>query len=56
MSGMPGFFTGEGDDGSTGLLGPGRIPKHHPRAVALGSIDVAAAALGLARALLDQPT
>lgn len=55
MSGMPGFFTGEGDDGSTGLLGPGRIPKHHPRAEALGSIDEAAAALGLARAFIDHP-
>jgi len=53
MSAMPGFFTGDGDDGSTGLLGPGRIPKHHPRAEAIGSLDEAAAALGLARALVD---
>jgi cob(I)alamin adenosyltransferase len=51
---MPGFFTGEGDDGSTGLLGPERIPKHHPRAEALGSIDEAAAALGLARGLVAE--
>lgn len=55
MTGMPGFFTGEGDDGSTGLLGPGRIPKHHPRAESLGSIDEAAAALGLARAFIEHP-
>jgi len=53
---MPGFFTGDGDDGSTGLLGPGRIPKHHPRAEALGSLDEAAAALGLARSLVDDPS
>ena len=51
---MPGFFTGEGDDGSTGLLGPERIPKHDPRAEALGSIDEAAASLGLARALVAE--
>jgi len=53
ISAMPGFFTGDGDDGSTGLLGPGRIAKHHPRAEAIGSLDEAAAALGLARALVD---
>jgi len=56
MSAMPGFFTGDGDDGSTGLLGPGRIPKHHPRAEAIGSLDEAAAALGLARALAGDPS
>src|SRR3989304_4607712 len=50
---MPGFFTGDGDDGSTGMLGPGRLPKHHPRAEAIGSLDEAAAALGLGRALVD---
>lgn len=53
--GMPGFFTGDGDDGTTGLLGPERIPKHHPRAEAIGSLDEAAAALGLARALAGDP-
>jgi cob(I)alamin adenosyltransferase len=53
MAAMPGYFTGDGDDGSTGLLGPERIRKHHPRAEAIGSLDEAAAALGLARALLD---
>jgi cob(I)alamin adenosyltransferase len=55
MAAMPGFYTGDGDDGSTGLLGPERIPKHHPRAVGIGSLDEAAAALGLARALLEDP-
>lgn len=49
---MAEFFTGRGDDGTTGLLGPERIPKHHPRAEAMGAVDEAAAALGLARALL----
>jgi cob(I)alamin adenosyltransferase len=40
-----------GDDGTTGLLGEGRLPKHHPRMEALGVLDEASAALGLARAL-----
>jgi cob(I)alamin adenosyltransferase len=53
MAYMPEFYTGDGDDGSTGLLGPERIPKHHPRAEAIGSLDEAAAALGLARAFID---
>jgi cob(I)alamin adenosyltransferase len=39
-----------GDDGFTGILGEGRVPKHHPRLEALGSIDEASAALGMARA------
>src|SRR3990172_9213850 len=51
MAGVPGYFTGEGDDGSTGLLGPGRTRKHDPRIEAVGELDEAAAALGLARAL-----
>jgi cob(I)alamin adenosyltransferase len=40
-----------GDDGSTGLLGEGRLPKYHPRVETLGVLDEASAALGLARAL-----
>lgn len=42
---------GSGDDGYTGLLGGGRIPKYHPRPEAYGTVDEASAALGLARAL-----
>jgi cob(I)alamin adenosyltransferase len=53
MAAMSAFFTGEGDDGSTGLLGPGRIRKHDPRAEAIGVLDEAAACLGLARSLVD---
>jgi cob(I)alamin adenosyltransferase len=46
-----------GDDGSTGLLGEGRLPKYHPRVETLGVLDEASAALGLARALCkDQKT
>ena len=44
-----------GDDGNTGLLGEGRLPKYHPRMEALGVIDEASAALGLARAMCKNP-
>jgi cob(I)alamin adenosyltransferase len=47
---MTHFFTRAGDDGYTGLLGEGRVPKYHPRTEAVGTIDEANAALGLARA------
>jgi cob(I)alamin adenosyltransferase len=46
---MP-FYTRAGDDGTTGLLGKGRVPKSDPRVEALGTLDEASAALGLARA------
>jgi len=48
---MPNYFTGSGDDGFTGLLGDERVPKYHLRPMALGALDEASAALGLARAL-----
>lgn len=47
---MTRFYTRTGDDGFTGLLGGGRVPKYHPRPEAVGTIDEATAALGLARA------
>ena len=43
------FYTAKGDDGTTGLLGEGRVPKYHARMEALGALDEASAALGLAR-------
>lgn len=48
---MAPFYTRQGDDGYTGLLGAGRVPKHDPRPEAYGSIDEASAALGVARSL-----
>ncbi len=48
---MTPFYTRTGDDGTTGLLGEGRVPKFHPRTEAVGTVDEATAALGLARAL-----
>jgi cob(I)alamin adenosyltransferase len=45
------FYTRGGDDGTTGLLGPGRVPKEDLRIEAVGAVDEANAALGVARAL-----
>lgn len=49
------FFTGRGDDGQTGLLGPERVPKYDLRPEAYGTVDEAQAALGLVRAGECQP-
>lgn len=43
------FYTRKGDDGTTGLLGEGRIAKYHARIEALGTLDESSAALGVAR-------
>jgi cob(I)alamin adenosyltransferase len=53
---MTSFYTRTGDDGTTGLLGKGRFSKADARLEALGSVDEASAALGMARAfcLSDQ--
>ena len=45
------IYTRSGDDGTTGLLGPGRVPKHAPRVEAYGAVDELNASLGVARAL-----
>ena len=45
------IYTKTGDDGSTGLLYGGRIPKSHPAAEAYGTVDETVAMLGLARAI-----
>ncbi len=47
---MAAFYTRRGDDGTTGLLGKGRVPKDDARIEAAGALDEASAALGLARA------
>ena len=50
---MTRLYTGKGDDGTTGLLYGGRVPKDsaHPRAV--GAVDEAQAFIGAARALCE---
>jgi len=51
---MP-LYTRTGDDGTTGLLGEDRVSKDHPRIEALGALDEASSALGLARASCQAP-
>mgnify|MGYP002391130865 FL=1 len=52
---MTKFYTQTGDDGYTGFLGEGRLPKHAPRIEAIGDLDEATAALGVARAACQLP-
>jgi cob(I)alamin adenosyltransferase len=52
---MTKFYTQTGDDGYTGLLGKGRLAKHAPRMEAIGDLDEATAALGVARAACQLP-
>jgi cob(I)alamin adenosyltransferase len=44
------LYTGRGDDGTTGLLFGGRVPKDAPQPRAVGAVDEAQAAIGVARA------
>lgn len=52
---MKKYFTARGDDGQTDQLGKTRLSKSHQRIRALGAIDEASAALGLARAQINLP-
>jgi cob(I)alamin adenosyltransferase len=52
---MSSIYTQTGDQGSTGLLGEGRVPKFDLRIEALGALDEATAALGLARSNANAP-
>ncbi|MBM3879606.1 MAG: cob(I)yrinic acid a,c-diamide adenosyltransferase [Verrucomicrobia bacterium] len=44
------IVTRTGDCGTTGLMYNRRVPKHHPRVEAYGSVDELSAALGVVRA------
>ena len=46
-------YTRTGDDGTTGLLHGGRVPKDDLRTEAYGTTDEAVSALGMARAALE---
>jgi cob(I)alamin adenosyltransferase len=46
---MKTFFTSSGDDGYTGRLGDERVPKYHAVIEAVGDLDEASAAIGMAR-------
>lgn len=49
----PPVSTGRGDDGTTTLLGSGRMAKADPRIGVLGDVDESSSFLGLARAEAD---
>lgn len=49
------FYTSKGDDGTTNLLGKGRVAKYHIRIEAVGTLDESTAALGVARAQCRDP-
>lgn len=48
------IVTKTGDQGTTALMYGRRVPKHHPRVEACGSVDELNAALGAARALASE--
>ena len=47
--------TGTGDTGYTGLIGEQRVPKYDPRPDTFGTVDEATSALGMARAMIQDP-
>lgn len=47
------IYTRTGDDGTTGLVDGSRLPKHAPRMEAVGAVDEANAALGMAVQVLE---
>jgi cob(I)alamin adenosyltransferase len=47
------IYTRKGDDGTTGLLGGVRVPKHHARIEAYGNVDELNSYIGLLRDLLN---
>ena len=47
------IYTRTGDDGTTGLFGGKRVPKHDPRIECYGTVDELNAAVGLAAAALE---
>jgi cob(I)alamin adenosyltransferase len=48
------LYTRRGDDGTTGLLFGGRVPKDAPAVEANGAVDEAQAAIGAARAEVER--
>ena len=51
---MTRLYTGKGDDGTTGLLFGGRVPKDSPLPRACGAVDEAQATIGVARSLAER--
>ena len=48
------LYTRTGDDGTTGLIGGGRVPKDHARVLAYGEIDELNAVLGWCGCALEE--
>lgn len=51
---MAKIYTRKGDDGSTGLFDGTRVQKDHARCAAYGDIDELSAAIGAARAFVEE--
>jgi cob(I)alamin adenosyltransferase len=51
---MARIYTRKGDDGSTGLFDGSRVSKDHARCEAYGDVDELSAALGAARAFVEE--
>lgn len=51
---MTRLYTGKGDDGTTGLLFGGRVPKDSPHPRACGAVDEAQAVIGVARSQCER--
>ncbi|HKA82455.1 MAG TPA: cob(I)yrinic acid a,c-diamide adenosyltransferase [Acidimicrobiales bacterium] len=51
---MTRLYTGKGDDGTTGLLFGGRVPKDSAQPRACGAVDEAQAVIGVARSLCER--
>ena len=47
------IYTRTGDDGSTGLIGGSRVPKHDPAIECYGTVDELNAAIGVAAVVAD---
>lgn len=50
------IYTKKGDDGTTGLLGGTRVPKHHARIESYGNVDELNSYIGLLRDLAENDT
>ena len=48
------IYTRTGDDGTSGLVDGSRVPKHGPRMAAIGDVDEANSALGIAIGAIRQ--
>ncbi|NNE33854.1 MAG: cob(I)yrinic acid a,c-diamide adenosyltransferase [Rhodothermales bacterium] len=46
------IYTKTGDKGTTGLFGGGRVPKHHPRIEAYGTVDEINSFLGFSLSMI----